>query len=247
MRGGPPASNPPLICLCPIHADNLQLAQNAPQPAPIPQPLPQPSPSPSPAPQPGAAAGTFGAITPKETRNIVWIKNTSNTGIDGFKTITFKVIDENSNLIDDWKVQSEMNSLVAQRSGTSKYYAIVQTNGELPDNIANRTYTEVTINGADVTNTDPYYWSTIHQDKLVGANFSESIVRGSGGSSPSPAPPGRRRTMMAVCGKRRLATFCPVLAKLISGRVNSPTASVTGAIRKCCGLRNSPPTRTRFI
>ena len=174
-----------------VHADNMRLVQNAPQPqppAPIPQPQP-PAPGPSPQPQPGTAAGTFGAITPKATRNIVWIKNTSNAGIDGFKTITFKVIDENSNVVDDWKVQSEMNSLVAERSRTNKYYAIVQTNGELPDNIANRTYTEVTINGADVTNTDPYYWSTIHKDKLVGANFAESVVRGSGGvSSPSPAP-----------------------------------------------------------
>lgn len=174
-----------------VHADNMQLVQNAPQPqppAPIPQPQP-PAPGPSPQPQPGAAAGTFGAITPKATRNIVWIKNTSNAGIDGFKTITFKVIDENSNVVDDWKVQTEMNSLVAERSRTNKYYAIVQTNGELPDNIANRTYTEVTINGADVTNTDPYYWSTIHQDKLVGANFAESVVRGSGGvPSPAPAP-----------------------------------------------------------
>ena len=172
-----------------VHADNMQLVQNAPQPqppAPIPQPQP-PAPGPSPQPQPGAAAGTFGAITPKATRNIVWIKNTSNAGIDGFKTITFKVIDENSNVVDDWKVQSEMNSLVAERSRTNKYYAIVQTNGELANNIANRTYTEVTINGADVTNTDPYYWSTIHQDKLVGANFAESVVRSSG-SVPSPAP-----------------------------------------------------------
>lgn len=194
-----------------IHADNLQLVQNAPapQPAPVPTPQPSPSPSPSPVPQPGAAAGTFGAITPKATRNIVWIKNSSNAGVDGFKTITFKVIDENSNVVDDWKVQSEMNSLVAQRSGTNKYYAIVQTNGELPDNIANRTYTEVTINGADVTNTDPYYWSTIHQDKLVGANFSESFMRGSGGSNPSPAPaPGPSQN---DDGGLRQATFNDIL------------------------------------